>query len=294
MGPTRKRVLAYGFSTLLVGGLTYVGFFYEAEADPITLLSSVDIQIRLASVMPETNREGAPLETRVRMLREVRSNLDRVEAQLPNFAPAREYRAFLTFLDGDHLAAAGHYRALRGMDECTEDLWDSSIFNEVRMLRLAGEPERALEVLMAHTNGLQESNRGTADLHQARLLGSLGRTDSAVELAIRIGRRGAEDPTAALEAGRLLEGLERIEEADAAYRAASPGKPAANYYRARLKIRIGDVDRGMRLLELAVSATPSEVHNWVARDSKDWEAVAGTKRFRDLVGAEGPASAPRR
>ena len=113
MGPTRKRVLAYGFSTLLVGGLTYLGFFYEAAADPITLLSSVDIQIRLASVMPETNREGGPLETRVRMLREVRSNLDRVEAQLPNFAPAREYRAFLAFLDGDHLAAAGHYRALR-------------------------------------------------------------------------------------------------------------------------------------------------------------------------------------
>ena len=294
MGPMRKRFLAYGFSAVLTGGLAYLGFFYEADADPLTLLSSIDIQIRLAGAMSETDREGRPVEIRIQMLAEVRSNLDRVEAQLPNFAPAREYRAFLSFLDADYLGAAGHYRAIRGMEECSEQLWDSSVFNEVRMLRLAGEPERALEVLTAHRSRLQEANSGTADLHQAQILGGLGRSEEAVKIAVRIGRRGVEDPTAAVEAGQLLEGLRRIEEADAAYRAASRGSPAANYYRARLKIRTGDVDRGMRLLELAVSATPSEVRKWVARDSKDWEAVAGSKCFRDLVGPAGPASAPGR
>ena len=290
MQAARKRVLIYSLSALLTGGLLYVGFLYEAEADSMTLLSSVDIQIRLVSGMPEKDQQGNAIQSRVQMLRDIRTNLKLVEARLPDFAPAREYRAFLTYLEGDYRGAADHYRTARGMDECSEEMWDSLVINEARMLRLAGDLERALQVLTDSMDRLQGATRGVAGLNQARILEKMGRTEQAVEIADGVGRRGAEDPMAAMEAGRLLEDWHRIDEAEAAYRAASEGDLVGNYYRARLKVRIGDVDRSMRLLELAVSAAPSRVRKLVARDSQDWEVVAGDKRFASLVGSEAPAS----
>ena len=85
-----------------------------------------------------------------------------------------------------------------------------------------------------------------------------------------------------------------MDRAEVAYLAASEADPTGHYYHARLKIRMGDVDRSMGLLELAVSASPFKVRALANRDAQDWEVVAETKRFRTLVGPEGPASSPGR
>ncbi len=294
MGPTRRRLLAYGLSTAVVGGLVYVGFVYEAEPDPMQLLSSLDIQIRLAGGMPEKDKDGVVVEIRAQMLRDVRRDLERVEMGLPNSAQVREYRAFLSYLEGDTRGSAEHYRVARGMDGCSEVLWGSLVINEVRMLRLAGDLDRALEVLVSNRDRLQKDVLGQADLHQARILDRLGRTEEAVRLTDEVGQRGAEFPMAAMEAGGLLETWQRMDRAEVAYLAASEADPTGHYYHARLKIRMGDVDRSMGLLELAVSASPAKVRALVNRDVQDWEVVAETKRFRTLVGPEGPASSPGR
>lgn len=294
MGPTRKRLTAYGLSAAVVGGLVYAGFVYEAEPDAMTLLSSVDIQIRLASGMPEKDEDGEVVEIRAKMLREIRRDLDRVEKQLPNSAQVAEYRAFLAYVEGDARVAAELYRAARELDGCSQDLWDSLVINEVRMLRLVGDLDTALAVLVSNRDRLQSEVLGTADLHQARILDGMGRTEEAVLLTDGVGQRGAEYPMAAMEAGGMLEAWRKMDRAEAAYLAASRGDPTGHYYHARLKVRMGDVDRSMGLLELAVSAAPSKVRALVDRDAQDWEVVAGTRRFRTLMSPEGSASTPGR
>ena len=122
-----RRVVAYGASTFVVAGLVYGGFFREVDPDVYTMLGSVEVKLRLASAMPAVGKDGKPLPARQDLMEQARDYLQRIERQQPDLAQAREYLAFLSYLEGDYDTAAGVYEKLRSHEECTPQLHDASV-----------------------------------------------------------------------------------------------------------------------------------------------------------------------
>ena len=150
MGETKRRVIGYGAAGAMAAGLAWAGFVYEADPDIMTMLGSVDIQLRLASGMPSKDKSGEEPSARTELRCSARRYLDRIDALEPQYPPAREYRAFLACREHDYAAAARLYESLRALPGCAADLRDQSILNESRMLRLSGRATDAELLLRTH------------------------------------------------------------------------------------------------------------------------------------------------
>ncbi|MEM7204854.1 MAG: hypothetical protein AAF628_31655 [Planctomycetota bacterium] len=158
MNPLAKRLLSYGAATALTGGMIYAGFVYQADPDLLTMVSSVDVQLRMASVMPEREKDGTLVQERADLLKSARTFLDRIERVEPDYPPAYEYRAFLAYLEKDYAGAAGHYATLRGLEGCSDELREHSVVNQVKMLKMAGDDAGAQKVAQAHEASLSAEN----------------------------------------------------------------------------------------------------------------------------------------
>lgn len=156
MGDLKRRVLGYGATVAVLSALFWVGFVYEASADAGTLLSSADVQLRLATSMPAADEDGRAFEARETLLGEVKSTLEEIEKQEPGLAITREYRAYLAFLEGRFDEAAALYEEQRGSRECSPEMRDQSVINQARMLRMAGRTAEARTVLERYRGELDE------------------------------------------------------------------------------------------------------------------------------------------
>lgn len=295
MNETGKRIVGYGAAAVLVGGLVYGGFIRRADPDLLTMISSVDVQLRLASVMPERDRDGKPIEARERMLRESRAHLDTIDRVKPDYLPAVEFRAYLEFLEGKPLAAAALYERARGLEGCTPEVRDTLILNEAKAYHAAGRTRRAIALLEANEERWRDESVGEALLEKARMLSSLERSANAAnahEAAAAAAIEAAEKGSArvAFSAGMLLERWGRWDAAAAAYRRAAEEDGRANYFLARLKIKRGEPDKGLALLARAARTAGRKVTaDLVDRDGDLWKAVGFEGRIDAILSSENDA-----
>lgn len=291
MNDLAKRAVGYGTAVVLVGGLVYGGFVYRADPDLLTMISSVDVQLRLAALMPERGRDGKPIEARARMLRESREHLDAIDRVKPDYLPAVEFRAYLEYLEGKPLAAAALYERARGLEGCTPEIYDTLLLNEAKAYHAGGQTRRAIALLEANEKRLRDESAGAVLLEKARMLASLGEpatTHDAAAAALEAARKGPA--RVALAAGMLLERWERWDAAAEAYRRAAREDAKANYFLARLKIKCGQHDKGLALLARAARTAGRKVTaDLVERDGDLWKAVGSKQRVDAVLSSESGA-----
>jgi len=278
----KRRIWGYPLSVAALAGLVYGGFFYSPDPDLATLQSSVDVQLKLAWSIPAVDRDGKPLTERQEMLDEARATLDTIERVQPGLPSTLEYRAFLARIEGRTDDAVAHYRELRDHPDCDERLWSSAFFNEARALDDGGRTEDALAIMREASPRFTAEMQEEAGLYTAALLHKLGRTADAVAQADALAQGATIGPMTAVRAGRMLEDMGDPQLAEAAYAAAGERHGTALYYRSRLKMREGETDTALGLLERAVAESPAQVRRILDEDQDTWQGVAGTARFEEI------------
>ena len=283
MNTTTRRALLYGGAALTLGAIALANHAVSRDADVMTLLSSVDVQLRLAHGMPAVNRDGAPLTAREQMITAAEASLATVERVAPGMAVAAEFRGFAHMLRGEYAAAAGAYARARGCDDCGQEQRDVLAFNEARMLTAAGRHEAALAVFAEHAEALDARYGHQRVLEEAAILRQLGRDGEARHRLARVLADEAAGPMAWLQAG-----VQHLELGDDALAAGALGRvaadvPIADYYLALLKLRQGDADTSLVLLGRAAEAAPAEVRKRLHDEAASWSAVAGEARFQELT-----------
>jgi len=276
-----RRIWFYGTAAVVLGGLIYGGFVYGARPGVGTLLSSADIQLRLAHGIPALDADGRPVAARCELLDQAEVNLEGAMEQAPDSPIVAEFQGFLRQLRGDWRGAAGEYRRARTLPACRPDQRDTLIFNEARALDRAGDPAAALAVFMDCGGQLQERFVLQQAIEEVGLLRQLGRGEEALQ---RLQRAAASDePVAWLQAALGYEDLGRADLAVGLLGRAVDTIPVAQYHLARLKLLEGDVDISLKLLESAAKAVPAAVSRLVRMDEDVWQVVAEDERFRQLV-----------
>ncbi|MHC4515297.1 MAG: hypothetical protein ACYTGW_18970 [Planctomycetota bacterium] len=295
MNSIEKRTLGYGTGLLVVGALLYLGFVHvrQVKADIDTLLGSAEMHVRLASSMPANGKDGKPLEARTDLIQQAREFLDDADAQRADYPPARELRAHLLYLEGRYADAAAIYAWLRQCESSTPEQRDLFVLNESRMRRAAGDASGAERALNAHKQEFLTRNEANSQIERAHVLVGLDRKAEAVE-AIKQLAAETEVPMVLLSAGFFLERQGQADVADNVYRKAALAEPIAHYYRARLKVKRGQYDSGMDLLERAMCAAGSRVRGLLRQDHKIWSPCTRTKRFRDLLEPTSKSARPGR
>lgn len=282
MNETGKRALLYGGAFVLVGGLVTAMLSVRGAADIGTLLSSVDVQLRMAYVLPERDKTGQVVTSRRDMIADAEQKLAEVERRQPGIACAAEFRGFAQMMRGQLLDAAGSYAAARACGDCTPEQRDVLAFNEARMLAQAGQGERALAVFAANAKALDQRFGSQRAIEEAGILRQLGRTEPAVQRLLPIVADDAAEPMAWLQAGQELQRLGRPADAARAFERARASVPIADYELAQLKLAQGEVDKAMELLERAAAAVPVEVRKRIREEAATWQAVAEDARFQEL------------
>ena len=275
--------------------MLYFGFFRQVDADPEMLLSSVDVQLRLAGGMPELDRDGAPLAARRELLGKVRGMLETIDRSGMDTAVVDEYWAYLLRLEGDVDGAVARYRRVRTRPDCAPELRESAFFNEARTLSAAGRGDEALEALASARGELRGELQIEADLLMASIHRGLGRDDKVAELADAVISNADASPMARVRSGRMLEQLGSTERAEAAYVQAGEDSGLALYCRARLKLTQGDADTALELLERAAAAEPARVARLLDEEAEAWAAVQQTERYQQIGnGSAGDTATPSR
>lgn len=183
MNAMQKRGAAYGAAAVVCGGLVYAGCVYESDPDVLTMLGSVDVQLRMASVMPERDKAGGLVAERAVLLASARDYLDRIERLESRSVPTLEYRAFLAYLERDYARAAALYREMRTAADCTDDLRDQAVLNEARVLRMAGRDGEAATLLEWYREKFLPENADAARRELAQAVGAAGRSTPAARPA---------------------------------------------------------------------------------------------------------------
>lgn len=293
MNDTNKRVLGYGIGAVVLAGLVYVGFIHETDADPMTLLGSAEVHIKLARSIPVKDAKGNPNAVRAKLLRDARDFVVRARKQDPELYYGVEMDAFLTAEEGDFEAAARLYRRAQTADRATPETRSKDVLNEARMWRAAKKPDEALAVLTRNESRLSGNNATSSQIEKVFILRDLGRTDKAVKIATSV-VRSTQDPMALVDAGRFLESRNEFAVAKAAFEKAADVKPATNYYLARLKIRASEYDSSLDLLQRAMAVDDRWVRKMLKRDREIWQPVHDNARFKKLLKPEGEAAEPGR
>lgn len=289
MKGSTTRWLLYGSAFAVTAGVLSVWRCEDVEADVTVLLGSAKVQLQAAYMTPAVDRDGAELSARAELVAAAVAHLNSVERRCPGMAATAELRGFAHMVCGEHRAAAARYAAARGCEDCGEEQRDVVTFNEARMLVAASEPELALQVLARYRVALDARYGHARRLTEAAILMDLGRREEAVTRWQAVTADATASPMARLEAatGYLDMGLD--EAAATALESVGEALPIADYCRARLKLRRGDVDSSFALLRRAHAARPTEVRRRLREDVDAWSTVSDDERLLRLQ-ATPPAS----
>lgn len=282
MKELQKRALLYGSAVLVLGGLGVAWSLGRSEADAMTLLSSADVQLRLAHAIPAQDAQGKVLETRLVMIADAEANLAIVERIEPGKAVTAEFLGFAHMLRGRFDEAAACYAKARACGDCGDEQRDILLFNQARMLAKAGRREQALQVFASGAQALDGRFGHQRSLEEATILRELGRRPDAEQRLDQVARDAAAAPMASLQAGLEYEKLGHEDKAQAAFERAAKAVPIADYHLASLKLRQGEVDTCMQLLERVAKVLPAEVRRRIQDEPDAWQAVAKTPRFQEL------------
>ena len=287
-----QRALLYGSAVLCLGGLGYAVQNGHADADCTTLLSSADVQLRLAYAMPAVDKQGRPLPARDELLASADQFLTDAERIEPGRASAAEFRGFLHMLRGQFREAAASYERARQCQDAQAEQRDVLVFNQARMLAKAGDRQGAIEVFGRNAQALDVRFGHQRALEEATILREMGQRDAAKQRLDRVARDAAAPPMASLQAGVEYLALGHRTEAEAALQRAAAEVVIADYHLAQLKLQQGEVDKCMQLLERVAKAQPAEVRRRLHDEVAVWSAVSGDARFQQLIGS--PSASPMR
>ncbi|MBL8755213.1 MAG: hypothetical protein JNK15_18055 [Planctomycetes bacterium] len=287
-----KRALLYGSAVVTLGAIGYLWQHRVQDADVMTMLSSVNVQLRLAYGMPAADKQGKPLSARVDMIAQADRSLADVERIEPGLVDTAEFTGFSHMLQGRYADAAAHYARAQLCKDCGDEQRDVLAFNQARMLAAAGQKEAALAVFARHADRLDRRFGHQRRLEEATILRQLGRRPEAIQRATVVLEDAAAPSMAALQAGQELFELGESGAAESALARAATELPIANYWLARLKLQQNDVDTCLGLLERAAKAQPTEVRRLLGNEPDAWSTVAADARFQELQ--RPPAAAPTR
>ncbi|MEO6593756.1 MAG: hypothetical protein ABIP94_03280 [Planctomycetota bacterium] len=283
MNDLNKRSLLYGTAVLVLGGLGAAVATRSADADVMTLLSTADVQLRLANGIPAVDKQGRELTARTQMIAAAEQALDNVERMQPGMAVTAEFLGFAQRLRGKFEQAAASYRRAQGCADCEPEQRDILAFNQARMLAEAGHREQALAVFEQNSKAFDVRWKHQRAVEEAALLRQLGRRVDAERRLDGIARDADAQPMASLQAGLEYERLGHADKAEGVLNRISKAVPIADYHLARLKLRHGETDTSMQLLERAAKAVPAEVRRRIQEEPEAWSAVAKDARFLELT-----------
>lgn len=283
MNQGQKRALLYGSAAVVLAALGLVAANTSAEGDIETLLSSANVQLRLAYAMPANDLQGKAFTSRIELIASAESFLASVERREPGLACTAEFRGFASMMKGDFQAAAEAYSKAQRCADCQDEQRDVLAFNEARMQALAGNGVAALATFSRHAALLDRRFGHQRAIEEAGILRVLHRDTEAEQRLSVVVEDGAAEPMAWLQAGREFERLGCSERAEAAYQRAAKSVPVADFHLARLKLQQGAVDTSLELLGRAEAAVPAEVRRLVREEPDAWRALAEDARFKQLM-----------
>lgn len=284
MNDRMTRALLYGGAVLMLVGLGYgaATHFARADANVLTLLDSVGMQLRLAYAIPANDKQGKAVSSRENMILDAERNLRLVDEQQPGMAVTAEFRGFAQMLRGDFVAAAASYERARSCSDCQDEQRDVLAFNQARMLAKGGRPEQALAVFGQNAVALDARYGHQRRIEEANLCAQLGRTADATQRLDLVVADPQTSPFLLLQAGLgYLTAGDRAKAKTALQRAAK-AEPIADYHLGRLESEQGLAEEALGLLERAAAARPAEVRQLLAKEAAAWSVVAATERFRNL------------
>lgn len=285
-----RRAALYGAAAPIVGGLLWSLFCYEPVPEFAQLLSQINANLRLAQSVPAIDKDGNRVPAHDQLLAAAERDIALANGERKDSAVLAEFDGFAKSLRGDFQSAAERYRFAQSLQDCTDEQRPVLAFNEARMLRRAGRPAECLQVLTAAQAWLPAGYATQARLERAEILAQQSRSETASSVALRKAAESllrevlaADSPMAWAQAGHVWLTLDNPAEAEAAWARASASVPVADGFRARLKLRQGDVDTALQLFERAANAAPAEMRRLVREDMAAWQAIAEDARFVRLV-----------
>jgi tetratricopeptide (TPR) repeat protein len=291
MNATQRRVALYGGAFVVLAGLGYAHATTSRDADVMTLLSSANVQLRLAHGMPAADKDGVALSSRAELIAAAQQNLRDVERIQPGMANCAEFLGFAASLQGDFAGAADWYGAALSRADATAEQQDVLVFNRARMLAKAGQGEAALQCFTQNAARLDARFGNQRALEQADILRQLGRADEARATLRAVVQASAATTSDLLQAGVACLTLGDAEQASELLTQVAADAPIANYHLARLKLQQGAVDSCFDHLARAAQALPTEVKRTLREDANAWSAVAGDARFQAITGTKPAAPA---
>ncbi len=282
MNESMSRVLLYGGAFVAVAGIAIAWSNTSTDADVMTLLSSADSQLRMAHAIPPVDLQGKRLDKRDEMIVHAIEQLGKVERIEPGLACTAEFRGFAHMLQGEFSEAAACYQDASMRNDCGDEQRDILAFNQARMLIQAGDAERALEVFATNKLTLDARYGHQRRLEEATILRELGRTEEAFARLKVVSSDADASSMARLQAGREYVELGDFPAAEEALRGAQNEIPIADYYLAQLKLRQGQADICIELLERVSKSRPTEVRRMLREEAEAWSAVSQDARFQEL------------
>jgi tetratricopeptide (TPR) repeat protein len=282
MKDLQKRLLLYCGAVGVLGSLGAATVLGRSDADVTTLLSSADVQLRLAYAMPARDQQGRELDSRTHLIADAEASLAIVERVQPGMAVTAEFRGFAHMLRGDFAGAAACYAHARSCGDCQDEQRDILVFNQARMLAAAGQRQQAVAVFEKNAAALDARFGHQRAVEQAAILRELGRRLDAEALLETVARDDGAAPLARLQSGIEFELLGHLDKAAAAFAGATGEVPIADYHLARLKLRQGEVDTSLQLLERVAKVMPAEVRRRILQEPDAWQALAAEPRFQEL------------
>ena len=282
MNEYMSRVLLYGGAFVAVAGIAIAWSNTSTDADVMTLLSSADSQLRMAHAIPPVDLQGKRLDKRDEMIVHAIEQLGKVERIEPGLACTAEFRGFAHMLQGEFSEAAACYQDASMRNDCGDEQRDILAFNQARMLIQAGDAERALEVFATNKLTLDARYGHQRRLEEATILRELGRTEEAFARLEVVSSDADASSMARLQAGREYAELGDFPAAEEALRGAQNEIPIADYYLAQLKLRQGQADICIELLERVSKSRPTEVRRMLREEAEAWSAVSQDARFQEL------------
>jgi tetratricopeptide (TPR) repeat protein len=282
MNEPMSRVLLYGGAVLAIAGIAIAWANTSTDADVMTLLSSADSQLRMAHAIPPVDQNGKPLDQRDVMIESAIEQLTKVERIEPGMAVTAEFRGFAHMLQGQFGAAAACYQDARSRKDCGDEQRDVLTFNQARMLKQDGKLEQALQVFAANKDALDARYGHQRRLEEATILRQLDRKAEAEARLDVVLHDDAAMPMARLQAGREYCELGLFSKSETVLKSAQNELLIADYYLAQLKLRQGQSDICIELLERAAKARPTEVRQMLRLEAEAWSAVAQDARFQKL------------
>jgi tetratricopeptide (TPR) repeat protein len=277
-----SRVVLYGGASVVIAGIAIAWSNTSTEADVMTLLSSADSQLRMAKAIPAVDLQGKRLDKRDEMIVHAIEQLSKVENLEPGMACTAEFRGFAHMLQGEYSEAAACYQDARTCKDCGDEQHDILAFNQARMLVRAGDAAGALDIFTANKVTFDARYGHQRRLDEAVILRGLGRTSEAFARLEVVTSDADASPMARLQAGREYVELADFAAGEEVLKSVRDEIPIADYYLAHLKLRLGQVDVCIGLLERVSKVRPAEVRLMLREEAEAWSAVAQDVRFQEL------------